>query len=244
MRCLSLLVASLGAASALRVALCQFEVGTDKEANIATARAEIAAAAADGAKLVVLPEIWNGPYATTKFAAYAEPVPSVGSGPGGAEGPSVAMLRGAAAEHNVTIVGGSIAEVSGARLFNTCVVVGADGVVLAVHRKLHLFDIDIPGKTSFRESDSLSPGGAVTTFTLAGFGVVGVGICYDLRFAEYALALRARGARLLVYPGAFTTHTGEAHWDLLNVSQQEALACGQLGLAWCAPREGKALARA
>ena len=84
MRCLSLLVASLGAASALRVALCQFEVGTDKEANIATARAEIAAAAADGAKLVVLPEIWNGPYATTKFAAYAEPVPSVGSGPGGA----------------------------------------------------------------------------------------------------------------------------------------------------------------
>ena len=88
--------------------------------------------------------------------------------------------------------------------------------VRAQHRKVHLFDIDVPGKITFRESDTLSPGGALTTFDAGGaFGLVGVGICYDVRFPELALLMAARGARLLVYPGAFNMVTGPAHWELL-----------------------------
>lgn len=84
------------------------------------------------------------------------------------------------------------------------------------HRKVHLFDIDVPGKITFKESDTLSPGSTVTIFDAGGpFGKVGVGICYDIRFPELSLLMAREGARLLVYPGAFNMVTGPAHWELL-----------------------------
>jgi omega-amidase len=129
---------------------------------------------------------------------------------------SAAAMAAAAAAARVALVGGSIPEKgAGGRLYNTCLVFRPDGTLAAKHRKVHLFDIDIPGQITFRESDSLSPGDGPTVVD-PGIGVVvGLGICYDLRFPELAALSTARGAQLLVYPGAFNTTTGPAHWELL-----------------------------
>jgi omega-amidase len=165
-------------------------------------------AAAAGAHLVVLPEIWNSPYDNAAFPVYAEDVD------GGAS-ESAAAMAAAAAAGRVALVGGSIPEKSGGRLYNTCLVFRPDGSLAAKHRKVHLFDIDIPGKITFKESDSLSPGDGPTVVD-PGIGVsVGLGICYDLRFPELAALSARRGAQILVYPGAFNTTTGPAHWELL-----------------------------
>ena len=206
----------------VRIGLCQMMVGADKAANIETARRQVSEAAAGGAQLVALPEIWNGPYATTSFPEYAEPVPDAGvNGTDGAQldaaaSPSSAMLCAEAKRHGVHLVGGSISERDGEAVYNTCIVVSPGGVVLAKHRKMHLFDIDVPGKITFKESDTLSAGDSVTTFEMEPFGRVGVGICYDIRFPEQAMLMRSRGCSLLVYPGAFNMTTGPAHWELLQ----------------------------
>ncbi|CAM9416275.1 unnamed protein product, partial [Hapterophycus canaliculatus] len=79
----------------------------------------------------------------------------------------------------------------------------------------HLFDIDVPGGITFKESDTLSPGNAITTVETP-FGMIGVGICYDMRFPELSMAMRAAGSVLLCFPGAFNMTTGPAHWELLQ----------------------------
>mmetsp|Transcript_13588 Transcript_13588/g.32179 ORF Transcript_13588/g.32179 Transcript_13588/m.32179 type:complete len:237 (+) Transcript_13588:381-1091(+) len=130
---------------------------------------------------------------------------------------AVFVFLQAAKSHGVWIVGGSIPEVdetSGA-VYNTCIVVAPDGAIVTAHRKMHLFDIDIPGKFSFRESDTLTGGSQITVFD-SPFGKIGVGICYDLRFPELSLLMRNEGARILVFPGAFNLVTGPAHWELLQ----------------------------
>ena len=81
---------------------------------------------------------------------------------------------------------------------------------------MHLFDIDVPGKITFKESLTLTGGSEVTTFHAGeAIGTVGVGICYDVRFPELALLMHQRGARVLVYPGCFNMVTGPLHWELL-----------------------------
>lgn len=101
------------------------------------------------------------------------------------------------------------------KIYNTSVVYGPDGELLTKHRKMHLFDIDIPGKITFKESETLSAGSELATFDTP-YGKFGVGICYDLRFPHLALLLRQAGCQFLVYPGAFNTTTGPAHWELLQ----------------------------
>jgi omega-amidase len=101
------------------------------------------------------------------------------------------------------------------RIFNTCVAFGPDGELLARHRKMHLFDIDIPGRIAFRESDTLSAGDRLALFDTP-YGRVGLGVCYDMRFPHLAALLRAAGAKLLFYPGAFNTTTGPPHYELLQ----------------------------
>merc|ERR1711935_627875 len=91
-----------------------------------------------------------------------------------------------------------------------------DGVVVAKHRKVHLFDINVPGGITFFESETLSPGSTVSHFETP-FGEIGVGVCYDIRFAEYAMVLRQKhNCLVLIYPGAFNMTTGPAHWELLQ----------------------------
>ena len=89
---------------------------------------------------------------------------------------------------------------SDGRIFNTCAVYNPEGDLVAKHRKVHLFDIDVPGKITFKESDTLTGGDKITVFNTP-FGRVGVGICYDIRFPELAQLMRDKGAVILAYPG-------------------------------------------
>lgn len=208
----------------VRIALCQLHVTQDKVANIKTARDAIRSAAAKGASLVVLPEMWNCPYSNDSFPVYAEDIDAGTS-------PSVAMLAEAAAAAGITLVGGSVPEVSKGKLYNTCCVFGKTGQLLAKHRKVHLFDIDIPGKITFKESNTLTPGEGPTVVDVDGMRL-GIGICYDIRFPELAMLYAQRGVQIIVYPGAFNTTTGPVHWELL---QKARAVDNQLFVATCSP---------
>jgi len=192
--------------STFRLALIQLGVGSNKSENLARAVAKVADAARAGAQLVSLPECFNSPYGTQHFAEYSEAVPT---------GPSCQALSNAAREHKVYLVGGSIPERDGDALYNTSTVWCPEGKLLATHRKIHLFDIDVPGKITFTESSVLSAGSKPTTFSTP-WCEVGLGICYDIRFAELGQLYRDRGCKLLIYPGAFNMTTGAAHWELLS----------------------------
>ena len=136
-----------------------------------------------------------------------------------------------AAENNIYLIGGSFPEVKDAKLYNTCTVYNRAGKMIAVHRKAHLFDIDIPGKIKFKESDILSAGDEITIFDTE-FGKIGLGICYDMRFPEMAMIAARKGAIAMVYPGAFNTTTGPLHWELL---QRARAVDNQIYVAACSP---------
>ncbi|XP_011078063.1 omega-amidase, chloroplastic isoform X1 [Sesamum indicum] len=212
--------------SKFKIALCQLSVTGNKEQNIAHARQVIEAAAGNGAQLILLPEIWNSPYSNDSFPVYAEDIDA-----GGDASPSTAMLSELSRSLKITIVGGSIPEWSGNKLYNSCCVFGTDGKLKAKHRKIHLFDIDIPGRMTFQESKTLTAGESPTIVD-TDVGRIGIGICYDIRFQELAAIYAARGAHLLCYPGAFNMTTGPLHWELL---QRARAADCQLYVATCSP---------
>lgn len=144
------------------------------------------------------------------------------------------MLSSVAAETKTYLVGGSIPEFvpETKEYFNTSLVFAPDGQLLATHRKTHLFDIDIPGKIKFKESEVLSPGNKVTLFDTPEYGKIGLAICYDVRFPELAMIAARKDAFLFVYPGAFNTTTGPMHWKL----QARARAMdNQIYVAMCSP---------
>ncbi|KAK3575621.1 hypothetical protein QTP86_031499 [Hemibagrus guttatus] len=198
------------AMSKFRLAVVQLHVTKLKAENLSRAQKLVKEAAGQGAKVVVLPECFNSPYGTRYFSEYAEKIP----------GESTQVLAKIAEECGVYLVGVivnvcSIPEEDEGKLFNTCPVFGPDGKLLLKHRKIHLFDIDVPGKIRFQESETLSPGSSLSVFETP-YCTVGVGICYDIRFAELAQIYAKKGCQLLVYPGAFNMTTGPAHWELLQ----------------------------
>ncbi|KAF5940445.1 hypothetical protein HYC85_021612 [Camellia sinensis] len=209
-----------------KIGLCQLLVTADKERNIAHARQAIEDAAKRGAQLVVLPEIWNSPISSDSFPVYAEDIDA-----GGDASPSTTMLSEVASLLKITIVGGSIPERCGDKLYNTCCVFDTDGKLKAKHRKIHLFDIDIPGKISFQESKTFTAGENPTVVDTE-VGRIGIGICYDIRFQELAMLYAARGAHLICYPGAFNMTTGPLHWELF---QRARAVDNQLYVATCSP---------
>mmetsp|Transcript_60949 Transcript_60949/g.137841 ORF Transcript_60949/g.137841 Transcript_60949/m.137841 type:complete len:188 (-) Transcript_60949:366-929(-) len=126
------------------------------------------------------------------------------------------MMAEAARNGRVWLVGGSVPERGeDGKIYNTCAVFSPSGELVAKHRKVHLFDIDVPGRITFRESDTLTGGDKVTVFDTP-FGKIGIGICYDMRFPHLSALMRARGCSLLVFPGAFNTTTGPPHFELLQ----------------------------
>lgn len=193
------------AMSKFRLAVVQLHVSKIKADNLGRAQTLVTEAAGQGAKVVVLPECFNSPYGTGFFKEYAEKIP----------GESTQVLSETAKKCGIYLVGGSIPEEDGGKLYNTCSVFGPDGTLLVTHRKIHLFDIDVPGKIRFQESETLSPGKSLSMFETP-YCKVGVGICYDIRFAELAQIYAKKGCQLLVYPGAFNMTTGPAHWELLQ----------------------------
>lgn len=138
----------------------------------------------------MLPEIWNSPYATSAFGDYAEMLPSVGDTFSDKDkwGPSSQMLMELAQSTNMYIVGGSIPETCSDKIFNTCLVVNPKGTIVGKHRKVHLFDVNVPGGIQFKESETLSAGEGATYFDVegedgeSGMGRVGVGIWYVILF--------------------------------------------------------------
>jgi predicted amidohydrolase len=205
----------------LKIALCQMKVGLDKSQNIKKA-VKFMEKAGEKADLVVLPEMFNCPYQTDQFPLYAEVAH---------DSPTLDAVSQAARDQEVYLVAGSIPERDQDHIYNTSFIYNPAGEVIGRHRKLHLFDIDLPGQIQFKESDTLTPGDQVTVVD-TDFGKLGVAICYDLRFPELARLMTLQGAQLLVYPGAFNLTTGPAHWEIL--SRVRALD-NQVYLATCSP---------
>jgi predicted amidohydrolase len=137
-------------------------------------------------------------------------------------------------ESKTYLVGGSIPELDTKtkKYYNTSLTFSPEGKLLATHRKVHLFDIDIPGKITFKESEVLSPGNKITVVDLPEYGKIAIAICYDIRFPELAMVAARHGAFALIYPGAFNTTTGPLHWRL----QGQARAMdNQVYVALCSP---------
>lgn len=188
---------------AAAVQLC---AGSDKTANFATAARLARGAAERGAALIVLPEMffWRGARDDERAAAEAIP------------GPTTDRLAALAAELRVYLVGGSLLEAAPgeAKAYNTCPVFDPRGALLATYRKIHLFDVDIPGQVCVRESDTRLHGAAPVTVRTE-LATVGLSVCYDLRFPELYRRLGQAGAEIVCVPSAFTFPTGAHHWEIL-----------------------------
>jgi len=205
-----------------RIALCQMAATLDKEQNLKRAAEIVEEAAGGGAKVVCLPEIWNSPYDMKLIGAYAED----------ADGPSTALMSGLAKRLGIYLIGGSIPEKSGeAKVYNASFVFDPEGALIAKHRKVHLFDIDIERGIRFKESDFFDAGESITIFDTE-YGKMGLAICFDVRFPEMFKAMNEAGAHIAFLPASFNMTTGPAHWDILMKSR--ALD-NQMYIAACSP---------
>lgn len=188
-------------------ACIQLRCNTDQDANLNRAEALIRRASAAGAKLIATPE--NTAYLGPQFhkIELAESLDGVIS----------RRFSALAAELNVHLLIGSLAEKSvkeTGRCHNTSVLYGPDGGRLASYQKMHLFDVDIPGGLTIKESSTIAPGDRLVVAKTE-LGALGLTICYDLRFPEVYRALRDQGAEMISVPSAFTMTTGKDHWHVL-----------------------------
>jgi deaminated glutathione amidase len=190
----------------MRAAAVQLSSTPDRDRNLEAADRLTRAAAAEGAELVVLPEKWPVLGTPEQTAAGAEPL----------DGAALSWARGAARELGIDLVAGSIAEhvPDADRGANTSVHVGPDGEDRAVYRKIHMFDVEVGGRT-YRESEHEAPGDEIVGSELANGEGLGLTICYDLRFPELFRILAVRGATVITVPAAFTETTTRDHWEVL-----------------------------
>lgn len=191
----------------IRLALAQTTSNEDFSHNLTVAESLIPRAAKGGADLLAYPEVflYIGPRAGK--LAIAETL----------DGPTVARFREAARRHRMMILLGSIHERSeeeAGRVYNTSVLIGRDGEIAAVYRKLKLFDVELP-ELRIKESESIIPGSEPPPVVSTDIGNIGLSICFDLRFPDIYQDLRARGAEIVLVPSNFTAPTGEAHWSVL-----------------------------
>ncbi|MBI4517816.1 MAG: carbon-nitrogen hydrolase family protein [Deltaproteobacteria bacterium] len=188
---------------AAAVQLC---AGSDKAVNLDKAEALVREAARQGAALVALPEVFNWRGAQAEEIASAEPIP----------GPTTARLGRLAQALRIHLLGGSVLERagSGGKAFNTSCLFNPRGELIASYRKAHLFDIDLAGHVTMRESDTRQGGGELAS-AVTELGCIGLSICYDLRFPELYRQLTRSGAQIIMVPSAFTFPTGAAHWEIL-----------------------------
>ncbi len=193
-------------ADLLRVACVQLNARDVKADNLALAERLVARAAATGADVVLLPEVWNAWGPPDVLRAAAEPLEG---------GETFAAMSGWARRHGITLIGGSVTELRDGRdrCSNTSAVYGPEGELVAVYRKIHMFDVDVAGLV-YRESETQEPGDEIVACDVEGWRV-GLTVCYDLRFPELYRILALGGAELITAPAAFTLFTGKDHWELL-----------------------------
>jgi predicted amidohydrolase len=187
-------------------AVVQMTSTADVASNMDCAERLVTAAAARGASFVSLPENF------AFLKSEGDPVPEAQD----LDGDWVQRMASLATRHGITLLLGSIPErISGdARVFNTSVVLGPDGRMLGSYRKIHLFDVVLPGLDPYQESRNVAAGETPVVVATA-VGALGLSICYDLRFPELYRSLVAAGAEVLAVPAAFTERTGKDHWEVL-----------------------------
>ncbi|KAI8907944.1 putative NIT2-nitrilase [Gorgonomyces haynaldii] len=128
----------------------------------------------------------------------------------------VTEIRKACAEHKVWVSIGVHEKVIGQdRSYNAHLLIDDLGSIQSIYRKIHLFDVEIPNGPILKESQRTMPGKHIVPPISTPIGRIGLGVCYDLRFPEFATLLRQKGADILTFPSAFTVKTGMAHWDVL-----------------------------
>ncbi|MDZ7774014.1 MAG: carbon-nitrogen hydrolase family protein [Balneolaceae bacterium] len=193
----------------LKVAALQMNSQPDLDYNLDQAYRLVRQAAFEGCRMACLPENFSWMARPEERAGRAAEIASR----------SRAFLRETSAEFDIWIAGGTYPEPDGAPgglIFARSELVGPDGELRASYDKMHLFDVDLPGGESYRESDFIAPGqGGPTVSEDPETGAVGLSVCYDLRFPELYRALSDRGAQMLLVPSAFTRTTGQAHWHPL-----------------------------
>jgi deaminated glutathione amidase len=187
-------------------AAVQMLASNDKAANLDEARRWIRTAASQGARVIVLPEvfIWRGNKNEERKSAEAIP------------GPTSQELARLARETGIYLLGGSILEeIPGSdKAYNTSLLFGPEGDLLASYRKIHLFDVELKDGVSVRESATRQFGDAPVVAETE-LCRMGLSVCYDLRFPELYRALVIEGAEIVFVPSAFTAYTGKAHWEPL-----------------------------
>ncbi len=187
------------------VAAIQLCSNEDKNGNLELVSQFIDIAVKNGVGIVVLPEMFNCCGHTEVMVRNAENIP----------GHTTNFLSDKARQYGIYIVCGSIFETAGKnKVYNTSVIVGKKGEILAKYSKIHLFDIDVPGKIRYKESEHVISGNKIITVNMGSFDA-GLAICYDLRFSELFRVMALKGAKAFFIPSAFTLATGEYHWEPL-----------------------------
>lgn len=205
----------------MKIAIIQMKNTEDKIYNLNHAKELVSEASDKGANIAILPEMFCCEYRNEAFIKNAEPAGEL----------IWQSLSEMAAQNSIYLVGGSMPEAEGEKIYNTSFVFDKSGKQIARHRKMHLFDIEVEGGQKFCESDTFSAGNEVTVFDTE-FGKMGLIICFDIRFPELSRLTALEGANIIFCPAAFNMTTGPAHWELLFRSR----ACeNQLFFCGCAP---------
>jgi len=189
----------------LTIGLGQMNSRDNRIKNLDAAETLIRILAAKGVDLVMLPEYSTFIGPDDQKRKHAEPLH---------QSFWLERIRSLAFELKLFIHIGSCLEKEGDRIFNTAVVVDPRGEIVACYRKIHLFDVEVPGGTRYLESSVFDPGKEIVTFDIGEF-IFGMATCYDLRFPELFRELTKRGANVLLVPAAFTLTTGRDHWEIL-----------------------------
>ena len=188
--------------------------------NLHAALNSISELADRGADLVVLPEHADFIGPDDRKRQLAEPLE---------QSPYVEGIRARAADLKCYVHLGSFLEREGERIYNCALAIGPDGRVLARYRKLHLFDVEIPGGTTYLESATISRGQETAGFSIGDFRF-GLATCYDLRFPELFRRLVLNGAQIILLPAAFTLQTGRDHWEILLRARAIENLCWVVGV--------------
>lgn len=206
----------------IKIAAIQMSTVADKMENVRTVKAYLEKIKDENPDFVILPEMFCCPYQTENFPIYAEKE----------GGPVWKQLSGYAKQYGIYLIGGSMPEKDAeGNVYNTSYIFDREGKQIGKHRKVHLFDIDIKGGQTFKESDTLTAGDSDTVFDTE-FGKIGVMLCFDIRFPELSRMMVNDGAKVIFVPAAFNMTTGPAHWEL---SFRTRALDNQIYMVGCAP---------
>lgn len=206
----------------IKIAAIQMSTVADKMENVRTVKAYLEKIKDENSDFVILPEMFCCPYQTENFPIYAEKE----------GGPVWQQLSGYAKQYGIYLIGGSMPEKDAeGNVYNTSYIFDREGKQIGKHRKVHLFDIDVKGGQTFKESDTLTAGDSDTVFDTE-FGKIGVMLCFDIRFPELSRMMVNDGAKVIFVPAAFNMTTGPAHWEL---SFRTRALDNQIYMVGCAP---------